>query len=78
MKKVTVMAWCEVECLLAPTEGDFGDTDYVIESASPVKSNLMQGISETRKAELYEAVDEKLEDESFQAADPGPELRAYA
>jgi len=71
MKKVRIWATVEVDCFIYPTEGDFGDTEYVIESAVPVKQELMDTPDSDYKLQLYEAVDDQLENEAFQASDPG-------
>jgi hypothetical protein len=68
--KVRVKAWTEVDVFLAPIENDYGQTEYVIESAVPVRQELMDDITSERKNELYEAVDAEMEDEAFNAADP--------
>ena len=70
MIKVRVKAWVDVDCFLVSTENDYGQTEYVIESAVPVRQELMDDITSERKNELYEAVDAEMEDEAFNAADP--------
>ena len=70
MIKVRVKAWEDVDCFLASIENDYGQTEYVIESAVPVRQELMDDITSERKNELYEAVDAEMEDEAFNAVDP--------
>ena len=70
MIKVRVKAWVDVDCFLASIENDYGQTEYVIESAVPVRQELMDDITSERKNELYEAVDAEMEDEAFNAVDP--------
>jgi hypothetical protein len=40
MIKVRVKAWVDVDVFLAPIEKDYGQTEYVIESAVPVRQEL--------------------------------------
>jgi hypothetical protein len=72
--KVRVKAWTEVDVFLAPIENDYGQTEYVIESAVPVRQELMDDITADLLNELHEAVDAEIEDAAFNDADP---MRAY-
>lgn len=74
MIKVRVIARTEVDVFLAPIANDYGQTEYVIESAVPVRQELMDDITDERLNELHEAVDAEMEDAAFNEADS---MRAY-
>ena len=63
MIKVRVKAWVDVDVFLAPIENDYGQTEYVIESAVPVRQELMDDITADLLNELHEAVDAEMLDD---------------
>lgn len=71
MKKVRIWATVEVDAFIDVDIDYNGKTTYVIESAVPVRQELMDTPDSDYKLQLYDAVDDQLENEAFQAADPG-------
>jgi hypothetical protein len=63
MIKVRVKAWVYVDVFLAPIENDYGQTEYVIESAVPVRQELMDDITADLLNELHGAVDAEMLDD---------------
>ena len=63
MIKVRVKAWVYVDIFLAPIENDYGQTEYIIESAVPVRQELMDDITADLLNELHEAVDAEMLDD---------------
>jgi hypothetical protein len=63
MIKVRVKAWVYVDVFLAPIENDYGQTEYIIESAVPVRQELMDDITADLLNELHEAVDAEMLDD---------------
>jgi len=64
MRKVTVWQRVEVDCFISPDTNEYGEEIYVIESAVPVKQELMDIKDIEFIAGLYESVDDKLADEN--------------
>ena len=71
MKKVRIWATVEVDAFISFDTDEHGQSCYVIDSAVPVRQELMDTPDSDYKLQLYEAVDDQLENERFQAADPG-------